>query len=177
MVRLSQPVTAEDHTIGPQNAAVTLLEYGSYDCPHCRQALAITLALLKEAHESGRSLRLIYRHFPHGTGRSPAFRAAEAAEAAGKQGRFWELHEHLLKNQHALNDADLLAYAAQLGLHVRQVADALECDAFRQDVQSDIQSGVASGVRSTPTFFINGVRHDDHWDLDTLRAAIAAASA
>jgi protein-disulfide isomerase len=175
MARLTKPVGAADHSIGPQDAEVTLVEYGSYDCPHCRQALIITLALLKEAHENGRSLRLIYRHFPHSNGRSPAQRAAEAAEAAGKQGRFWEMHEHLLKNQHALDDANLLAYAALLGLNVRQVAADLETSVHHDAVIEDVQGGVASGVRSTPTFFINGVRHDDQWDLDTLRQAIAAA--
>jgi protein-disulfide isomerase len=175
MVRLTQPVTLDDHAIGPEDAAVTLVEYGSYDCPHCRQALAITLALLKEAHETGPSLRLIYRHFPPANGRSPAQRAAEAAEAAGKQGSFWEMHEHLLKNQPAFDDANLLAYAAQLGLNTRQIATALESGAYREDVRADVRSGVESGVRSTPTFFINGVRHDDHWDLATLRAAIGAS--
>src|SRR5579872_4190862 len=112
MARLTKPVGAEDHIIGPQDAAVTLVEYGSYDCPHCRQALVITLALLKEAHETGPSLRLVYRHFPPSNGRSPAQRAAEVAEAAARQGRFWEMHEHLLKNQHALDDANLLTHAA-----------------------------------------------------------------
>ncbi len=79
MVRLTQPVTTDDHRLGPEDAAVTLVEYGSYDCPHCRQALAITLTLLKEARETGPSLRLVYRHFPSTNGRSPAQRAAEAA--------------------------------------------------------------------------------------------------
>ena len=126
MVRLTQPITVDDHSIGPEDAAVTLVEYGTYDCPHCRQALAITLELLKEAHVSVPSLRLVYRHFPHVNGRSPAQRAAQAAEAAAEQGRFWEMHEHLLKNPRALDDASLLAYAAQLGLSVRQIAAALE---------------------------------------------------
>ena len=175
MVRLTQPVTLDDHMIGPHDAAVTLVEYGSYDCPHCRQALAITLALLKEAHENGPSLRLVYRHFPHTNGRSPGQRAAEAAEAAGKQGHFWEMHEHLLNHPRELDDASLLAYAAQLGLDVSQVAAELESDAHLEEVRDDVQSGVSSGVRSTPTFFINGVRHDDHWDLATLRSAICAA--
>ncbi len=86
------------------------------------------------------------------------------------------MHEHLLKNQHALDDANLLAVAAELGLDVRQVAAALESDAYQGDVRADVESGVASGVRSTPTFFVNGVRHDDYWDLDTLRKAIDAAA-
>jgi protein-disulfide isomerase len=175
MVHLTKPVGPNDHTIGPQDADVTLVEYGSYDCPHCRQALAITLALLKEFHEGRPSLRLVYRHFAHTNGHSPAQRAAEVAEAAGEQGKFWEMHEHLLKNTQALDDGNLLAYSALLGLSVRQVAADLEQRTYRERVVQDVHDGVESGVRSTPTFFINGVRHDSDWDLATLRAAIFAA--
>ncbi|MCW3097581.1 MAG: oxidoreductase [Chthonomonadaceae bacterium] len=177
MTRLTKTVDLSDHALGPQDARVTLVEYGSYDCPHCRQALAITLALLTLAQENGPSLRLIYRHFPREAGASPSQRAAEAAEAAGEQGRFWEMHEHLLKNQHALDDANLLAYTVLLGLDVARFAAAMEEGVYHDQVLAMAQSGVASGVLSTPTFFINGVRHDDHWDLDTLRAAIVAAAA
>ncbi len=176
MAHLATPVGSDDHFIGPRNAEITLVEYGSYDCPHCRQALAIMLALLKEQHENRPTLRLVYRHFPHTNGHSPAQRAAEAAEAAGAQGHFWEMHEHLLSNQRKLDDANLLASSALLGLDTRKVAAALEHGAYREKVRQSVHDGVVSGVRGTPTFFINGVRHDGDWDLDSLRAAIRAAA-
>jgi len=154
MVQLTTPVGPDDHIIGAQEAEITLVEYGSYDCPHCRQALAITLALLKEHHQNGPTLRLVYRHFPPASGHSAAQRAAEVAEAAGAQGRFWEMHEHLLTNQQALDDANLLAYAALLELDVRKVAAALENHTYREKILQNVRDGVGSGVRSTPTFFI-----------------------
>jgi len=176
MAHLTKPVGPDDHIIGAQDAEITLVEYGSYDCPHCRQALAITLALRKEHHGNGPTLRLVYRHFPSANGHSTAQRAAEAAEAAGAQGHFWEMHEHLLTHQQALDDANLLAYAALLELDVRQIAAALERHTYHEKVVQNVRNGVESGVRSTPTFFINGVRHDEDWDLDSLRTAILAAS-
>src|SRR5947208_5852354 len=103
MVRLSEPVGPGDHRMGPENAPVTLVQYGSYDCPHCRQALGI-IEEIREKNET--PVQPIYRHFPDETPRW----AAEVAEAAAKQGKFWEMHAHLLRNQNALDDANLLAY-------------------------------------------------------------------
>src|SRR5258708_10079559 len=169
MVRLSEPVGLEDHRMGPENAPVTLVQYGSYDCPHCRKAIGI-IEEIREKNEP--PLQLVYRHFPDETPRSASHRAAEAAEAAARQGKFWEMHAHLLRNQDALDDANLLAYAAELGLDVRKVAQELESGEHATVVRSQFQSGRTSGVHSTPTFFINGVRHDDYWDAETLSAAI-----
>ena len=173
MNKLSMPVGLDDHSLGPADAHVALVEYGSYDCPHCRQALTI-LSEVRRRYNA--PLRFVYRHFPTMTPHSASERAAEAAEAAGKQGKFWEMHEHLLENQHALNDADLVAYATMLGLDTRQFAADLEGSASAEHVRRQFQSGVDSGVRSTPTFFINGVRHDDYWDAETLLTAIQAAT-
>jgi protein-disulfide isomerase len=169
MAILSLPVEPDDHILGPEDAKITLVEYGSYDCPHCRQALSI-LAEVRKRYDA--PLRLVYRHFPRETRHSISERAAEAAEAAGKQGKFWEMHNHLLENQHALDDANLIAYATLLGLDTQQFASDLESGAHASRVLRQFQSGLDSGVRSTPTFFINGVRHDDYWDAETLLTAI-----
>ena len=171
MSTLATPVRESDHILGPVDAPVTLVMYGSYDCPHCRQAMAV----VEEIRQAGDPIRLIYRHFPRETAHSPSQRAAEAAEAAGRQGKFWEMHHLLLQNQEALDEANLLAHATRLGLDTRQFAADLENHTFAERVLGDLHSGVAAGVRSTPTFFINGVRHDDFWDIDTLRLAIEKA--
>lgn len=174
MTNLSMPVYEGDHTLGPENSNVTIVEYGSYDCPHCRSAVNI-LAQLPKRYAG--TLRLVYRHFPRETDNAtPSHRAAEAAEAAGRQGKFWEMHAHLLENQDALDDANLFAYAVLVGLDTRQFAEDLEHHRFESHVRQDFQSGLDSGVHSTPTFFINGVRHDDYWDIDTLLAAVQTAA-
>lgn len=171
MTTLAMALRENEHSLGPADAPVTLVEYGSYDCPHCAQAAAI----VEEIRSYSGPLRFVYRHFARETPHSVSERAAEAAEAAGKQGKFWEMHHHLLANQNALDEASLLAYATLLHLDVPKFAADLEAHTFAGRVQEDLHSGVASGVRSTPTFFINGIRHDDYWDLDTLRAAIEMA--
>jgi protein-disulfide isomerase len=169
MVRLSEPVGPQDHRMGPEDAPVTLVQYGSYDCPHCRQALGIIDEIRAKSETP---LRLVYRHFPEETPHSVSHRAAEAAEAAANQGKFWEMHAHLLRNQSALDDANLLAYSEELGLDSRKVAQELESGVHAAVVRSQFQGGRASGVHSTPTFFINGLRHDDYWDAETLLGAI-----
>ncbi len=173
MARLSEPVGPADHGIGPEDAAVTLVQYGSYDCPHCRQAMGIVEEVRRTC---GAPLRYVYRHFPNETRHSSAHRAAEAAESAGTQGKFWEMHALLLNRQNALDDANLLAYAAELGLDVRKIAADLESGVHAAEVRRQFQSGLDSGVHSTPTFFINGERHDDYWDAETLCDAVQSAS-
>jgi protein-disulfide isomerase len=174
MVRLSLPVEKSDHVMGPDAAGVTLVEYGSYDCHHCLQASGV-LADVRE--QFGAPIRLVYRHFPRETKHSVSERAAEAAEAAADQGKFWEMHACLLEHQDALDDANLIAYATLVGLDTKKFAAALETGLLSERVLRQFQSGLDSGVHSTPTFFINGVRHDDYWDADTLVAAIRAAVA
>lgn len=177
MIQLTKPVDATDHVLGPEDAIVTMVEYGSYDCPHCRQALAVTLSLMQELNAGGRAgLRLVYRHFPSQTPHSLSQMAAEAAEAAGSQGKFWEMHEHLLRNQSALDETNLLAHAMIVGLDRQRFATELEGRAYQEKVREMFQSGRESGVVSTPTFFINGVRHDGDWDLDTLRRVVGGCA-
>jgi protein-disulfide isomerase len=172
MTPLTVPVGPEDHILGPSDARITLVQYGSYDCQHCLQALTVLNELFRRLDKA---LRYVYRHLPQETLHSVSFRAAEAAEAAAAQGKFWEMHTHLLENQHALDDADLIVYASVIGLDATRIAAELETDKYAIRVHEHLRSGVDSGVVSTPTFFINGLRHDDYWDVDTLMAAILEA--
>jgi protein-disulfide isomerase len=170
---LTPPVSKRDHLIGPAAAPVTLVEYGDYECPHCGMAHPIVTEIRRQlAHD----LRFVFRHFPLARLHPHAERAAEAAEAAGAQGRFWEMHDVLYEHQDALEDRDLLAYADALGLDVVRFAGELEAGLYAPRVREDFVSGVRSGVNGTPTFFINGHRHNGGYDYPTLMAAIAAAA-
>jgi protein-disulfide isomerase len=171
---LTLPVSEDrDHIQGPPEAAVTLVEYGDYECPYCGAAYPI----IKEVQERmGERLRFVFRNFPITTSHTHAEQAAEAAEAAAAQGRFWEMHDLLYENQQHLGGEDLRAYAEQLGLEVepfdRELAEHVHADR----VHEDFMSGVRSGVNGTPTFYINGLRYDDSYELDTLLAALERAS-
>jgi protein-disulfide isomerase len=170
--RLVLPVSARDHFRGSPDAPVILVEYGDYQCPFCGEAHHVLRNLLAQV---GDALTLVYRHFPLTTVHPHAQLAAEAAEAAGAQGQFWEMHDTLFENQQALDADSLLEYAAGLGLHVDAFAEDLTRRKFADRVREDFLSGVRSGVNGTPTFFINGVRHDG--GLDALRDAFELAAA
>jgi protein-disulfide isomerase len=170
---LTLPVSNRDHIQGPPTARVTLLEYGDYQCPYCLQAYPIMLDIQQHL---GDSMRLVYRNFPITTAHPDAQQAAEAAEAAGAQGKFWEMHDYLFEHQSRLDDVALLSYAADLGLNLDRFARDLQTHAFAARVREDFLSGVRSGVNGTPKFFINGLRHDGAWDLETLTAAILSAA-
>jgi protein-disulfide isomerase len=163
-----------DHIQGPADAAVTLVEYGDYECPYCGAAYPI----VKEVQSRmGEGLRFVFRNFPITTSHPHAEHAAEAAEAAATQGRFWEMHDALYENQRRLGDADLRGYAESLGLDVAQFEKELSEHAHAARVREDFMSGVRSGVNGTPTFFINGVRHDDSYELEALLGALSRAAA
>jgi protein-disulfide isomerase len=174
LARLILPVTDRDHVHGPADAPATLVEYGDYECPFCGRAHPVVKGV---QHRLGRRLRFAFRHFPLAEMHPHATRAAEAAEAAGAQGKFWAMHDMLFEHQHALTDPDLLGYAEFLGLDVQRFLTDLAEGAHEAKVRSDFMSGVRSGVNGTPTFFINGVRHDGPWDPDTLTEALLAAAA
>lgn len=162
-----------DHVQGPADAAVTLVEYGDYECPYCGAAYPI----VKEIQaRMGNRLRFAFRNFPITTSHPHAEQAAEAAEAAAAQGRFWELHNHLYENQRRLRDDDLRSYAEALGLDVERFDKELAEHVHAERVHEDFMSGVRSGVNGTPTFFINGVRHDDSFDTETLLGALERAA-
>jgi formate-nitrite transporter family protein len=168
--RLTMPVSeARDHIQGPESAAVTLVEYGDFECPHCGRAHPILQELMEQLEDQ---VRLVFRHFPLTQMHPHAQRAAEAAEAAATQKQFWPMHDMLFENQDAMEDEDLVSYAEQLELDAEKFTRELTQDAHIARVREDISSGVRSGVNGTPTFFINGKRHDGPWDLDSLLAAI-----
>jgi protein-disulfide isomerase len=171
---LTDPVDlTRDHSIGPPDAPVTLVEYGDYECPYCGRAHAVVRALLRAA---GDRLRFVFRHFPLSTVHPHAQLAAEAAEAAGAQGRFWPMHDMLFANQHALDEAHLVAYAGALGLDQKRFVKELVGRMHQRKVREDFLSGVRSGVNGTPTFFINGIRHNGSFDFPILLAAVEAAA-
>ena len=157
---LTPPVGPSDHAAGPADAPVTLVEYGDFECPYCGQAYPIVKALQERL---GQQLRVVFRHFPLSESHPHAEHAAEAAEAAGVQERFWEMHDALYENQDALSDEALLGYAAELGLDATRVARELEGGMWAERVRTDFRGGVRSGVNGTPTFFINGERYDGSW--------------
>ena len=169
---LKVPVSPKrDHILGPRDAAVTLVEYGDFECPHCGQAHYVLQDLMSQM---AKVVQLVFRNFPLAQIHPHAERAAEAAEAAGAQGSFWEMHDTLFENQDALEDEDLVGYAQQLGLDLERFQTDLLNGVHTKRVREDFVSGVRSGVNGTPTFFINGRRHDGPWDLGSLSAGIVA---
>ena len=170
---LALPVGERDHVQGPASATVTLVEYGDFECPHCRRAYPI----VKEVRERlGPRLRFVFRNFPLTELHLHAEHAAEAAEAAGAQGKFWEMHDRLFERQFALEDEHLVEYAQELGLDAARLERELAAHAYKPKVRDDFMSGVRSGVNGTPTFFINNVRHDQAWDVEALLAALEGVS-
>jgi protein-disulfide isomerase len=169
-VKLTLPVDeSRDHIQGSANAAVTLVEYGDYECPYCAQAYMI----VKEVQErQGNKLRFVFRSFPLTKIRPHAYQAALAVEAAAAQGRYWEMYDFLFKHGQVLTDDNLRQSAAKLGLNVSKFDREFLDRTYSRHVDEDIQSGEESGVTKTPTFFINGDRYNDSWDLDTLLSAL-----
>jgi protein-disulfide isomerase len=169
--RLTVPVGERDHVRGPETAPLTLVEYGDYECPFCAAAhpeVSEVIAVL------GDELRFAFRHFPLAQIHPHAQQAAEAAEAAGHQSRFWEMHDLLFANQHRLGLQDLLAYAEALRLDLTRFALELQTHVHAPRVREDFIGGVRSGVNGTPTFFVNGFRHNGASDAATLIAALQA---
>jgi protein-disulfide isomerase len=174
-VALNPPVGPDDHVQGPANAAVTLVEYGDFECGHCGQAHPVVQEL---QHRLGDAIRFVYRNFPLREAHPHAEHAAEAAESAAARGgdaAFWAMHDLLYENQDALEDDDLLAYAAAAGVDESAVADDLASGAMATRVHQDFRGGVRSGVNGTPTFFVNGHRYDGNWtDVETFAADLHA---
>lgn len=171
--KLYLPVGKRDHIQGPARAAVTLVEYADYQCPYCAEAHEI----VKEIREqSGERLRFVFRNFPLSNVHEHAERAAQAAEAAAAQKKFWEMHDALFENQDALEDEDLVQYADDLGLDSERLLRELESGKYLPRVREDFESGVRSGVSGTPTFFINGVRFNGDYDSDEFLEALNRAA-
>jgi protein-disulfide isomerase len=171
---LTLPVDeGRDHIQGSADAAVTLLEYGDYECPYCGAAYPIVKDVQSQL---GDRLRFVFRNFPISTSHPHAEQAAEAAETAAAQGRFWEMHDLLYENQRRLEDDDLREYARRLELDQERFDRELADHVHESRVREDFMSGVRSGVNGTPTFYIDGVRHDDSYDAKTLIAALERAA-
>jgi protein-disulfide isomerase len=166
---LTLPVGARDHSAGPAGAPVTLVEYGDYECPHCGRAYPIVKAIQERL---GKQLRFVFRNFPLTNVHPHAQHAAEAAESAAGENRFWEMHDALFEHQQALDDRHLATYAVSTGLDRVQFERELAGHTHAARVREDFLSGVRSGVNGTPTFFINGIRYEDSWDEDTLSQAL-----
>ncbi len=173
LVDLSDDVDPDrDHIRGSEDAPVTLVEYGDYECPYCGQAEVVIRELLESF---GDDLRYVWRHLPLNDVHPHAQMAAEAAEAAAAQGAFWEMHDKLINHQDALEPLDLGRYAEALGLDVERFWDELRRRVHAARVAEDVASADASGVAGTPSFFINGRRHQGAYDIETLTEAVQKA--
>ena len=171
-MNLSVAVGKSDHTLGPEDAPVTLVEYGDYQCPFCADMHPMIKAIAKSM---GSQMRFVFRHMPLLEMHPYAQHAAEAAEAAAVQGKFWEMHDAIYRRQSELGTDLLNQLALQLKLNIEQFGADLEARRFRPRVKRDFMSGMRSGVASTPAFFINGKRYDGALDQASLLSAVGRA--
>jgi protein-disulfide isomerase len=166
IVKLILPVTSDrDHIQGSSTAPVTLVEYGDYECPYCGQAYP---AIKEVQKRLGNKLQFVFRNFPLTEMHPHAQHAAEAAEAAGAQNGFWEMHDYLYEHQQALEDKYLKKYADNLGLNLAKFNIDMSSHVHAGRIREDFLSGVRSGVNGTPTFYINEIRYDGSFDLESL---------
>jgi len=169
--KLSVPVTKADHIAGGAAALVTLIEYGDYQCPFCGQAYPIVQAIQRQL---GPRLRFVFRNFPLTNAHPFAAAAAEAAEAAAVQGKFWEMHDLLYENQANLGPQLLAEAAANLSLDVPLFLGDLKARKYKERVRRDCMGGVRSGVNGTPGFFVNDARFEGSWASGELAQTLAA---
>jgi protein-disulfide isomerase len=171
-VDLAVPVSAVDHMLGPEHAPVTVVEYGDFQCPVCKQAAPVAKLLLDTF--VGR-VRFVFRHFPLEVPHPHALRAAEAAECAGAQGKFWEMHALLFERQTHLDPKHLHGYAESLGLDMARYTAEMDDEVYLQRVREHIEGGLRSHLHATPGFFVNGRIQDVSFDLHALFPAVEAA--
>jgi protein-disulfide isomerase len=171
---LTLPVGQRDHIRGSLSAGVTLVEYGDYECSHSGQAYTV---LKTNQQRLGNRVSFVFRNFAISQIHARAQNAAEAAEAAGAQNKFWQMHDMLFEHQQALDNGYLVEYADALGMDITRFLRDMSQHLHAERVHEDFMSGMRSGVNGTPAFFINGVRHDDPWDVETLLAAVEEAAA
>ena len=171
-VELAVPVSNVDHVLGAAHAVVTVVEYGDFECPNCKQAAPAVKLLLDRF--AGR-VRLVFRHFPLEDVHPHALHAAQAAEAAAGQGKFWPMHDLLFENQRHLKLPQLHAYAERLELDMARYTGEMDDEVYLQRIREHIGGGLNSGVRATPTFFINGILQDTSFGLQSLAEGVAAA--
>jgi formate-nitrite transporter family protein len=166
---LTQPVSEHDHAEGPADAPLTLVEYGDYQCPYCGAAFPVVKRLQKTL---GKKLRFVFRNFPLTQAHPYALIAAEAAEAAALQGKFWEMHDLLFEEQTFLKPDIIHLWAKNIGLDLEKFRNDIKQGVVEKRIKEDRQSGIRSGVNGTPTFFINGTRYDGPPEYDSLLAAL-----
>ena len=171
-IDLAVPVGPTDHTLGPEHAPVVVVEYGDFQCPTCKQA-APTVRLLLERFAN--RVHFAFRHFPLEQAHANAMAAAEAAESAGEQGKFWEMHDLLFANQEHLSPKNLHSYAERLGLDLAQFSSEMDDHVYTQRIREHQDSGRRSHVRGTPGFFVNGRIQDVSFGFERLFDAVAAA--
>lgn len=169
MGTLRVPVTQHDHIRGPANAPVTMVEYGDYECPHCGAAHPVVNLVLEHF---GPNLRFVFRHFPLTQVHPKAEPAAESAEFAGAHRKFWEMHDGLYENQERLSAPLLFGLAKALGLSEVELRNTIVIEKYAPKIKADFLGGVRSGVNGTPSFFINGRRHEGTYALEDLVSAI-----
>jgi protein-disulfide isomerase len=169
---LTPPVSATDHTLGPDHAPVTVVEYGDFECPNCKQAAPAVKLLLERFDQK---VRFVYRHFPLVDVHPHAMGAAQAAECAGAQGKFWEMHDLLFAHQDHLKPKQLHGYAEQLGLDMALYTAEMDDEVYLQRIREHMNSGLESGVRGTPGFFVNGAIQDVSFGIRALFDAVEAA--
>ncbi|HUJ19218.1 MAG TPA: DsbA family protein [Nitrospirota bacterium] len=167
--KLTQPVSARDHAEGPADAPLTLVEYGDYQCPYCGAAYPVVKRLQKTL---GKKLRFVFRNFPVTQAHPYALIAAETAEAAALQGKFWEMHDLLFEQQASLKPDVIPQWAKKIGLDLDKFGKDIKQGVVQKRIKEDRQSGIRSGVNGTPTFYINGTRYDGPSDYDSLLAAL-----
>ena len=173
MSALAAPVSERDHVVGAEDARVTLVEYGDFECPYCGALHPVIQAARKSF---GGNLRFAFRHFPLRASHPHALAAAKAAEAAAEQGRFWEMHDRLYQRQTELADADLERHARELGLDVDRFRRSLGDGAHEARIREDLASANQSGARGTPSLFINGEPYQGSLERDEIFAALARAA-
>jgi len=169
---LTIPVNATDHVIGPRDARITVTEYGDFECPNCKQAAPAVKLLL---HRFEGRIRFVYRHFPLEEVHPHALHAAEAAECAGGQGKFWPMHDLLFESQPHLKLPQLRSYAERLALDLPRYAAEMKDQVYLQRIREHMDSGRESGVRATPTFFVDRRIQDVSFGLGSLFDALEAA--
>jgi protein-disulfide isomerase len=164
--KLTVPVSIGlDHISGSVNAPITIVEYGDFECPYTGGAYPVIKELTKQFNEK---IYFVYRNFPLNDIHPHAQHAAEAAEAAAAQDKFWQMHDYLFEHQKALDDHHLLEYAQKVELNIDRFKKEMSEHVYAPLINKSLKSGIDSGVEGTPTFFINGERYEDSWDLDTL---------
>ena len=169
--KLTVPVSAVDHVLGPEHAHVTVVEYADFECPNCKQAAPAVKLLLERFAER---VRFAFRHNPLEEVHPHALMAAQAAECAGAQGQFWPMHDLLFENQLHLKANQLRGYAERLGLDMARYTAEMDDQVYLQRIREQQRSGRDSGVRGTPTFFVNGRIHDVSFGIHSLFDAVQA---